>query len=300
MRREKSDYQIKSVGFALDLLEEFMTKDEALNSAKLVKSLKINRKSAEQLLETLEERRYLSKARHSGHYHLGETAFVLRQTFIKHLDVIKTARPILQRLATDSAETCFLAKPEDNFIVYHKVIESGQTLRVRLNQNSRAELHACGAGKTFLAFADREIRDNLLGRIIPESRPSNVLAKTLLLKRQLNSIFTQGYALEHEEHHQGAGCIVAPVFNHTGNVAVTIGLMIPLTRFNEERLKMELIPQLIRGADDISRGLGFVRNTRKSHMSPTALLRQEGALKSAPPVSTSEEVEYCPLRAITG
>jgi|GEM_PF-4096285 len=49
MRREKSGYQIKSVGFALDVLEEFMTKDEALNSAKLVKSLKINRKSAEQL-----------------------------------------------------------------------------------------------------------------------------------------------------------------------------------------------------------------------------------------------------------
>lgn len=125
MKREKGDYLIKSVGYALDILELFKKENGKLDRTVLSRRLGIDGAHVDKLLATLEERHYLSRARHTDQYHLGEKNLELFHTFLRHLDLRKTALPVLERLLVAGGETCFLAKPERDFLVYLEVLEGG-------------------------------------------------------------------------------------------------------------------------------------------------------------------------------
>lgn len=282
MRREKRDYMIKSVGYALDILEQFTTEAGNLDGDFLSGRLKINKKCVDRLLATLEERRYLLRERHTGRYRLGEMNVELSQAFLRHLDLRRTVLPALERLRLLSGETCFMTKPERDFVVYREVLEGGQAVRVTVNRGSRAALHRSVAGKALLAFSRQAPRESAQARSTAERRVLPGVAAPVVLDGQLSRISMQGYALGREEQHQGVGSVVAPVRNHAGEVVAAIGCMVPLSRFQRERRSRELIPAVVRAADDVSRGMGYDGAVVELHGS-LFLESRRGSSRKVPP-----------------
>jgi len=279
MGREKSDYLIKSVGLALDILEQFGKETEKLDSAAIMSRLCLGNRSAGRLLATLEERRYITRVTNTGHYCLGEKILELRHTFIKHQDLRRIALPVIKRMAASCNETCFLAKPEQPFMVYQDVFESSQTVRVALQQGDRADYPGTAAGKAFLAFTGWAIREKLL---------AGTAADATALAMELDRISARGYALEFDQLNRDMGAIAAPVRDHRVEVVATIGITAPLTRFGDERLSGELIPLLLKASGDISWWLGhFLKNDEKSQTGQPSALRRTRNLKPAEYRTTS-------------
>ncbi|MFX6194072.1 IclR family transcriptional regulator C-terminal domain-containing protein, partial [Acinetobacter baumannii] len=57
------------------------------------------------------------------------------------------------------------------------------------------------------------------------------------IKRELQKIREQGYAIDDEEIEIGLKCVAAPIFNHEGKVIASISCAGPKHRFSDDKMK---------------------------------------------------------------
>lgn len=76
------------------------------------------------------------------------------------------------------------------------------------------------------------------------------------IKKQLESIRKQGYAIDDEEIELGLKCVAAPIFDHKGKVIGAISCAAPKMRINEQRLKT-VIKGVKQAANQISQSMGY-------------------------------------------
>ena len=77
------------------------------------------------------------------------------------------------------------------------------------------------------------------------------------LKKQLKEIAEQGYAIDNEELDIGVRCVSAPIRDYTRRIIGAVSISGPSMRFLDERVDKELIPLVMRAAEEISSKLGF-------------------------------------------
>jgi DNA-binding IclR family transcriptional regulator len=82
-------------------------------------------------------------------------------------------------------------------------------------------------GKLFLAFCDSDTRTRLLETsIVPEAEAWT----QLLLRRELDAIERQGYAVSVEEWMPDICCVAAPIRNGAGTVVAALAVALPRSR----------------------------------------------------------------------
>jgi DNA-binding IclR family transcriptional regulator len=76
------------------------------------------------------------------------------------------------------------------------------------------------------------------------------------VRRELEKVRDQGFALDREECEEGACCIAVPIRNAQGDVEAALGISAPTTRLTPRRME-ELIPIMLRTGREVSAQLGF-------------------------------------------
>ena len=132
-RRKKSSYIIQSVTNGLDLLEEFRGEETELGVTELSKRLGLHKNNVFRLLATLESRGYMEQNKVTGNYRLGLRVLELGQVFIKHMGLLKMARPILEEISEKCNETAYLGVIRDDLVIRVAHIDTASV---------RAEPHA--------------------------------------------------------------------------------------------------------------------------------------------------------------
>ena len=79
---------------------------------------------------------------------------------------------------------------------------------------------------------------------------------TVVLRRQLRDIRSQGFAIEDEEYEEGIRGVAAPIVNREGRVIGVVGISAPLVRMSQERI-MELTRYVKETTNSISVSLGY-------------------------------------------
>ena len=77
------------------------------------------------------------------------------------------------------------------------------------------------------------------------------------LKSQLKVIAEQGYAIDNEELDIGVRCAGAPIRDYTRRIIGAVSVSGPSMRFSDERMEQELIPLVMKAAEEISGKLGY-------------------------------------------
>jgi DNA-binding IclR family transcriptional regulator len=77
------------------------------------------------------------------------------------------------------------------------------------------------------------------------------------LKKDLQQIAEQGYALDNEELDLGVRCVAAPIRDYTRRIVGALSISGPSTRFTDERLDQELVPLVVSASEELSTRLGF-------------------------------------------
>src|SRR3989442_2380558 len=109
VRREKSNYIIRSVAHALDVIEEFYGDADELGVTELSKRLKLHKNNVFRLLATLEARGYIEQNKATENYRLGIGCLRLGHHFITQMGLLRQARPVMMQLAKAGHETAFIA-----------------------------------------------------------------------------------------------------------------------------------------------------------------------------------------------
>jgi DNA-binding IclR family transcriptional regulator len=226
-----------------------------LGVSELGRRLGVHKATASRLAATLADRGLIERDPDTERYRLGFGLIRLAGAAMAGLDLVRTARPILEDLADRTRETVNLGVLSGDDVVYVDQSSGARSIVSVSWVGRRTPLHCTAAGKVLLAFGDEAERDRLLAA--PLSRETvRTIVDTSTLREQLEQVRTRGFAQTQEELEDGLNAVAAPVRQADGRTVAALSVSGPAFRMRAIDL-----PRLGRIAADaataISRRLGF-------------------------------------------
>jgi DNA-binding IclR family transcriptional regulator len=235
-------------------LVEFVAVAGPIRLADLVEQSGLPRPTALRLLEALRDHEVVQLTS-SGAYVLGPRLAVWGQQYLEGLDLRAQAEDIMDSLASETRETCFLGVRDGNQVLYVAKADSPQAVRPAARVGSRNPLHSTAIGKALLAFGPEQLIEPYLQEPLVTKTPNTTTDPRRLLA-EFDLIRQRGYSTDDVENEDGVRCVGAPVRDHTGLTVAATSVSAPAYRFDLEDLP-RLAPHVIAAARELSRRIGF-------------------------------------------
>lgn len=257
MKKDKSNYVIRSVDSALDVLEAFHRNVEELTVTELSNSLKLSKDRIFRLLSTLESRNLIEQDKARGIYRLGLGSLQLGQAFARQAGLLRQGRAVVEDLARSCKETSSVTALSGFQTIYLYTIESDLPVRVVPQVDPLRPFYCTAAGKVLAAGVDEKNLHAYIHRAQLIGHPSMAVTDPDRLTQHLRRIAAQGYAVKNEERRDCVTDVAAPVLDFTRHVVGAVNVSIPSMRITPERMNKELIPLVTAAARQISVKLGY-------------------------------------------
>jgi DNA-binding IclR family transcriptional regulator len=148
-------------------------------------------------------------------------------------------------------------------VLYIRIRESRQAVRMSSSVGARAPAHCTSVGKVLLAHQPAEIVKQVIDNGLTRYTQNTIIAPEALLE-ELASIRSRGYAIDDEEIEVGLRCVAAPIRDHSGQVTAAISVAAPVQRMSKKNLQTT-VPNVVAAADSISRRMGFLPSLSGAH-----------------------------------
>jgi IclR family transcriptional regulator, KDG regulon repressor len=248
--------RLSSVANAIRLTKAFSESEYEMGISALALRLGLAKSTVHRLATTLVEYDILEQNRESGKYRLGLALFELGTLVRRKMDAASASQTEITALAESTGETVQLALLDHLSVLYIRIRESKQAVRMSSSLGSRAPAHCTSVGKALLAHQPAElvaqIVDNGLKRYT-----MNTITDGALLKEELATVRARGYAVDDEEIEVGLRCVAAPIRDHSGHVVAAISVAAPVQRMTKKNIQ-STIPGVVAAAEAISRRLGYM------------------------------------------
>ncbi len=256
VRREKSNYIIRSVSHALDVIEQFFGDADELGVTELSKRLKLHKNNIFRLLATLESRGYIEQNKATENYRLGLRSLHLGQAYVSRMGLLRQARPVMEALVKQAHESAYVAVARTGGMVPLEAIDAEQPVRVVSTIGETLPLHATAVGKIQLAFATEDEQKARLPESLKKMTAKTLTERAALLQ-QLKAALENGYAVDTGEHIEDVRAVAVPIKDYTGHVVGALALSGPAYRLTAERMQKEFAPMVVKAGQDLSGRLGF-------------------------------------------
>jgi DNA-binding IclR family transcriptional regulator len=254
-------YTVKSLVKALSILEVLADEELPYTLTQLSRRLHLHVSTVHRLLVNLVRRGFVEEDTVSGGYQLGYRVLRMGLRVLDRLDFRRAAHGLLRDLNVRTKETVHLAILQETRAISIEKFVSPQPVGLDARLGGVAPLHCTGVGKMLLAYQG----EDLLNQIALSPGLARMTAHTITglpqLRKELERIREQGYALDQEEAVEGLRCVAGPVFNHLGQIVAAFSVVGPATRLTPARIPE--IAQLVREtSQQISYRLGYLRDLR--------------------------------------
>ena len=240
----------------LRLVEALALSDGPRGITQLAGELGLTKSNVHRLLATLHERGYVRRNAADSSYELTTKIWELGSHVIRRMDLVKLARPAMERLADITGETVHLSVLDGIDVVYLDKIESAHHIRAHTSVGARAPAFTMATGKAMLAH----MTNDYLERFGPHLRRYTSTTRTSIeaLRADVEQARKQGYAaVPHGEWREGIAACASAILGRSGEVVGAIGLSGPDSRIKPKQLR-QIAPHVMDAARSISSALGYV------------------------------------------
>lgn len=244
---------VQSVDRAITILEVLARLGE-VGVTEVAGELGVHKSTAFRLVSTLEGHGLVEQTGDRGKYRLGIGLLRLAGATTARLDVVQEARPLCKALAADTGETVNVAVLSGSSALYVDQVAGSSALQPHNWVGQHIPLHATSNGKVLLSGLAPERLDEVLHELPRLTRLT--VTKRSSLRRELEHVREQGYAVAIDELEEGLTAVAAPIRNAHGDVIASLSVSGPTFRLGEDKLAT-VVPQLRTAAEEISHRLGF-------------------------------------------
>lgn len=235
----------ESAGKAIDLLFYLARIGSSVSLARLSKETGMNKATALRYLSVLESRGIVER-RPEG-WSLGLALFELGSRVPIRALIVEKVRPILERLARESGESCNLACLAGDSAIYLDRTESNHSLRMRVSPGDRLPLYCTGVGKAILSqLSEDHIRALLGPGPLPKFNEATLTEPEDVVREALRTR-NLGYSVDHEEYEVGLTCYAMPLHLPGSDFAGAISISGPSARMRNPETKERFL-QLLKAA----------------------------------------------------
>ncbi len=263
---EKEGKYVQSVERALNIMEAMAREGAPVTVTELAEKVGLKISTVHRLLSTLAHRGYVEQDPEDNKYRLGLKLLEVGNAALYFSDIRTVARPYLEELVDKCNETANLAILDKTDVVYIDQVESKNLIIVKMfaQVGNRGPVHCTASGKALLAFLPEEKLEEILSQMELTRFTNETITDVKHLKKELERIRNEGYALDWGEREEHVRCIAAPIFNHEGKAIASISISGPSTRITTYYMKNELV-DIIKGvAAKISHKMGYNGNAANS------------------------------------
>jgi len=248
--------RLSSVANSIRLTKAFSESEYEMGISALASRLGLAKSTVHRLATTLVEYDILEQNRETGKYRLGLALFELGTLVRRKMDTASESRAQMYSLAETTGETVQLAVFDHMSVLYIRILESRQAVRMSTIAGSRAPAHCTSVGKVLLAHQPAEVVKQVTEQGLKRFT-ANTITDPAVLAEELTAIRAKGYAIDDEEIEVGLRCVAAPIRNHTGRVIAAISVAAPVQRMTKKNVQTTA-PTVVAAADAISRRLGYL------------------------------------------
>jgi IclR family KDG regulon transcriptional repressor len=250
------DYTLSSVRNAARLLCAFSPSETELGVGELARRLGLAKSTVFRLLATLAAERLVEKNPRTGKYRLGLKLYELGAIVSTHLDLHEAVATYIDDLRNKTGETVHVAILDGDEVVYVERRESPQTLRLWGRVGHRNRAHRTSTGKVLLAHLPPDELDRVLARRPLDAKTPHTITDPEVLKRELDRVRRQGWAINVNESEVGVASVAAPIRDASGKVVAAISVAGPTLRFTPQAVQ-RFVAETTATAAAISARLGY-------------------------------------------
>jgi DNA-binding IclR family transcriptional regulator len=244
---------VQSVERAVTILE-ILARTGEVGVTEMAGEIGVHKSTAFRLVSTLEQRGLVEQSEDRGKYRLGVGILRLAGATTARLDVVQEARPICRKLSSDTGETVNIAVLSDRSALYLDQFAGASALQPHNWVGQHIPLHATSNGKILLSSVPEDEMAELLPSL--PAYTENTITTKKGLRRELDDVREQGYAVAIDELEVGLTAVAAPIRNAHGDVIASLSLSGPSFRLDEARIK-QVLPLLTDAAEEVSHRLGW-------------------------------------------
>lgn len=256
----ESGETVRSVVRAFDILKLFSPEHPTLGVSDIATLTDLNRTTAHRLITTLKRCGVLIQNPATHKYSLSAQVLQFSNMFLQTNDLRSIALGPMTVVRDTSGETCGLHVREGANRVIIAQVESREALRLTYpNLGEVILLHLGAPGKAILAFlSPTEIDDYLASHSLTQNRitPYSVTDPDQL-RRELEKIREQGFAISQQERRVGVMSIAAPIFNQLGSPIASLNVSGPLQRLSNQEID-PLTSVVFASANEVTRTLAHL------------------------------------------
>jgi IclR family acetate operon transcriptional repressor len=253
-RRGSAGGRVQSLSRAIGILRSVADARGGIALNILARRVGLAPSTAHRLLTTLKHEGLVQDDGH-GLWFVGADAFAIGSAFLRDRNIVDMARPVMQRLMSETKETVNLAVRNDGEALYLSQVECEQIMRAFSRPGSRVPMHSSAVGKALLAHMPTTEVQAILGQRGLSKFTDRTITNADALAADLDGVRERGYAIDDAEHAIGLRCVAAPIFGSDGVPVAALSVSAPAARVPDRRIP-ELGRAVIRAADEISAASG--------------------------------------------
>src|SRR5580704_6917882 len=214
----RSRYTAPALEKGLDILELLASVSVALTHSEIASRLGRTITEVFRMLVCLEERGYISRTGPDERYQLTLKLFEVVHLYHPLQRLIAQARPLVQRVASDTGQSCHLAMLNHAEVVVVAQCEAPGIMGFSVHLGANIDLLNTASGHVILAFQSEEVRARALGAWHSRARkpvPRGIYG-------HLNQIRRRGYEELASYQVHGVVNISYPVLNQHGEAIAAI------------------------------------------------------------------------------
>ncbi len=233
---------MSSLARGLQVIRAFSEHRRNLTNAQISQSTGLPRASVRRCLHTLRKLGYVGEV--DRRFFLRPQVLALGSAYLASTPLAVTAQPYLDEVSQALHESCSAAVLDGDDIVY--VCRSAETriMSINLLVGSRLPAYCTSMGQVLLAQLSEAEIDTFLDRAKLVARTERSVTSPARLRKLLQQVRQQGYALLDQELEDGLRSIAVPLRDGRGHVVAAINVGTHASRVSLDQMKAQFLPRL--------------------------------------------------------
>ncbi len=232
------------------VLEEVAKVGVPVTPTEINAKLALPKPTIHRLFATLEEEGFLQRDMDGRSYSPGPRMRRLAGGILSSLRIRTARQAVLRRLSREIGETCNIALPDRDAMIYLERVETEWPLRIQLPQGTRVPFHCTASGKMYLSSLTKRHLDRYLAAADLAEQTPNTITDVEALRAEIEGIAGRGYSLDREEFMQNMVALAVPILDPNGRLMATLSFHAPTQRFDAAR-SLAHLDDLRRAASDL-------------------------------------------------
>jgi DNA-binding IclR family transcriptional regulator len=242
---EKEPQVITALARGLSVLRCFRQGDRFLGNQEIAERTGLPKATVSRLTQTLTVLGYLNHSKRFNQYSLGAAVLSLGYSMLGNLDILKSARPLMQELADYAEASVSLAARDGLHMVYlENCVARANMIALRIDVGARTRIANTAMGRALLCGLPAEERDKLITQIrqaTPKGEWPDIKAG---IEQGASDYRDKGFCFSLGDWRENVNSIAIPLVQ-TDRSVLAINCGGPSWQLSAEKLEQDIGPRLV-------------------------------------------------------